>query len=219
VTEAVFLATVGFVFAALLAGVRRAEQHWLGYTTLCGLAWLGFTAALAAGGWLGQFDARPPHFFVLMLPTALATLALAFSPFGARLAERVGWAGLLGFQIFRLPVEWVLASLASSGVAPPQMTWPAGTDVLTGLSARSSRGSRRGRSAGARALPGTRLASRCSRTWWRSRSSTPTARAFANGQPTRSSRAGRGPGCPRSGSRRAVRAPAGLRKLRRWLAK
>jgi hypothetical protein len=136
VTEAVFLATVAFVFAALLAGARRAEPAWRGYTALCGVAWLGLTAALAASGWLGEFAARPPHFFAVMLPTALATLALAASPFGARLAARVGWAGLLGFQVFRLPVEWVLASLASAGVAPPQMTFHGWNfDVLTGVSA------------------------------------------------------------------------------------
>jgi hypothetical protein len=136
VSEAVFLATVAAVFAALLAGVRCAAPRGLGYTALCAAAWLGFTAALAASGWLGAFDARPPHFFAVMAPTALGTLALAASPLGARLAERVGWAGLLGFQVFRLPVEWVLASLAAAGVAPPQMTFHGWNfDVLTGLSA------------------------------------------------------------------------------------
>ena len=135
-TEAVFLATVAFVYAVLLAGVRRAEPRWLPYTALCGLAWLGATAALAASGWVGEFDRRPPHFFVLMLPTAIATVALALSPFGARLAGRSAWPALIGFQVFRLPVEGVLASLAGAGVAPPQMTWHGWNfDVLTGLSA------------------------------------------------------------------------------------
>ena len=135
-TEAVFLATVAFVLGALLAGVRRAEPRWLPYTALCGIGWLGFTAALAASGWLGEFDRRPPHFFVLMLPTALATLVLAFSPFGARLGGRIGWPALIGFQVFRLPVEWVLASLGGAGVAPAQMTFHGWNfDVLTGLSA------------------------------------------------------------------------------------
>ena len=135
-TEVVFLATVAFVFAALLAGVRRAEPRWLGYTAVCGVGWLGFTAGLAESGWLGEFDRRPPHFFAAMGPTALATLALAASPFGARLAGRTGWPALIGFQVFRWPVEWVLASLADAGVAPPQMTWRGlNFDILTGLSA------------------------------------------------------------------------------------
>lgn len=135
-SAAVFLATVAFVGAALLAGVRRAEPRSLGYTALCLAGWLAFTAALAGSGWLAGFDARPPHFFVLMVPTALATVAFAGSPFGARLAGRIGWPLLIGFQVFRLPVEWVLASLADAGVAPPQMTWEGWNfDVLTGLSA------------------------------------------------------------------------------------
>lgn len=135
-TEAVFLATVGLVAAAFLAGVRRAEPRWLAPAAAGCAAWLTFTAALAASGWLGEFDARPPHFFALMVPTALGALALAFSRFGAQLAEKLSWAGLLGFQVFRVPVEWVLAALAESGVAPPQMSWHgANFDVLTGLSA------------------------------------------------------------------------------------
>jgi hypothetical protein len=136
VTEAVFLATVLFVCGALHEGVTQVKPRWRSYTAVCLLGWLGVTSALAASGWLGEFDARPPHFFLLMAPTALVTLALALSPFGERLAERNGWRGLLGFQVFRLPVEWVLASLASAGVAPPQITWHGWNfDVLTGLSA------------------------------------------------------------------------------------
>lgn len=135
-SEAVFLATVAFVSAALFAAVRRAEPRWLIYTILCWMAWLALTGALARSGWLGDFAARPPRFFALLGPTALLTLALACSPFGARLAERVGWAGLLGFQVFRVAVEWVLASLASAGVAPPQMSWHGSNfDVLAGLTA------------------------------------------------------------------------------------
>ena len=135
-TGTLFLATVAFVAAALLAGVRRIGARWLGYTAACLALWLAFTAALARSGWLAAFDARPPHFFLLMAPTALATLALAASPFGARLAGRTSWPWLIGFQAFRLPVEIVLARLSDAGVAPPQMTWHGmNFDVLTGLSA------------------------------------------------------------------------------------
>jgi len=134
--EALFLAMVAFVAMMLLLGVRWAEPRWLPYTALCGAVWLWFSAELAARGWLGQWDARPPHFFALMLPTGLATVALAASPFGARLAERSVWPALLGCQVFRLGVEIVLATLAERVVAPAQMTWHGGNfDVLTGLSA------------------------------------------------------------------------------------
>jgi hypothetical protein len=136
VTEIVFLATVAFVCGALHEGATRVKPRWRSYNAICLLAWLGATGALAASGWLGVFNAHPPHFLVLMLPTVLATAALAFSPVGARLAERNDWRGMLGFQVFRVPVEGVLAALASAGVAPPQMTWHGWNfDVLTGLSA------------------------------------------------------------------------------------
>lgn len=135
-TEALFLATVAFVAVAFLAGARRLGSRAYVYTAACLALWLAFTAALARSGWMAGFDARPPHFFVMMAPTALATLALAASPFGERLAGRTPWPWLIGFQVFRLPLEIVLAQLATAGIAPPQMTWHGWNfDVLTGLSA------------------------------------------------------------------------------------
>ncbi|HXZ84604.1 MAG TPA: hypothetical protein VEI82_03850 [Myxococcota bacterium] len=132
----VFLATVAGVALAALAAARRAAPRWSAAAAVALCAWLGFVAALAASGWLAGFDARPPHFFVLMVPTAAVTLWLALSRVGDRVAARVGWAGLIGFQVFRLPVEWVLLELARAGIAPPQMTLAgANWDVLTGASA------------------------------------------------------------------------------------
>jgi hypothetical protein len=132
----VFLATVAAVAAALLLAVRRAETRWLPYTALCLFAWLAFTAALATSGWLAAFDARPPHFFLLVAPALVGTIALAASPFGAGVGARVGVAALVGFQTFRIPVEWVLLELARAGVAPPQMTLDGRNfDIVTGLSA------------------------------------------------------------------------------------
>jgi hypothetical protein len=130
-TEAIFLLTVlGVAVAVALASARRL------YTVLCLAGWLAFSAALAASGWLAGFDARPPHFFVFMVPTALATFALAWSRTGASAAERVGCAALVGFQVFRVPVEWVLFALHRDGVVPVQMSFEGWNfDVLTGLSA------------------------------------------------------------------------------------
>ncbi len=133
---AVFLATVALVALVFLAAVRRAAPRRLGWTAVCLAAWLGLAFALAQSGWLAGFDARPPHFPLWIGVTACLTLGLALSPLGARLAERTGWVGLIGFQSFRLPVEWVLVALARAGVAPPQMTlygW--NFDVVTGVTA------------------------------------------------------------------------------------
>lgn len=132
----VFLATVAGVALVFLEAVRRAAPKWTRWAAPCLAAWLGLAAALAGSGWLAGFDARPPHFLVWIAATACLTLALGLSPFGARLAERTGWAGLIGFQTFRIPVEWVLVELARAGVAPPQMTLDGWNfDVLTGVTA------------------------------------------------------------------------------------
>ncbi len=126
-----FLLTVVFVVAAL-ARASRAPGRAVSLVAV----WLGFTAALAWSGWLAAFDTRPPHLFLLVVPTLAATAAIAFSRFGAELAARVGWAGLIGFQVFRVPVEWVLFQLHRDGVVPVQMTFEGWNfDILSGSSA------------------------------------------------------------------------------------
>jgi len=130
-TASIFLLTVLGVGAAI---VRASERP--AYTVLGLSAWLGFASLLATSGWLGGFDARPPHFFLFMLPTFAATLALAFSRGGARAADRIGFAALTAFQVFRVPVEWVLFALHRDGRVPVQMSFEGWNfDVLTGLSA------------------------------------------------------------------------------------
>lgn len=130
-SEVIFLLTVLGVAAALVCA-----SEWRVYTVLGSSGWLAFSATLAVGGWLAGFDARPPHFLVFMLPTFAATLALAFSRIGAGAADRIGFVALTGFQVFRVPVEWVLFSLHRDGVTPVQMSFAGWNfDVLTGLSA------------------------------------------------------------------------------------
>lgn len=130
-TEAIFLLTVLAVAAAL---VGAAEQRT--GALVAAAAWLGFSALLAGSGWLANFAAMPPHFFAFMLPTFVATLALGFSRVGTGMSERLGFGALIGFQVFRVPVEWVLFALHRDGVVPVQMSFEGWNfDVLTGLSA------------------------------------------------------------------------------------
>lgn len=130
-TIVIFLLTVIAVVAAFAHASPRPA-----YTVLGLASWLVFTAALALSGWVANFDARPPHFFALVMPTLIGTVAIAFSPLGAQLAARTGFAGLVGFQVFRAAVEWVLYQLHRDGIVPVQMTFEGWNfDVLTGLSA------------------------------------------------------------------------------------
>lgn len=130
-TSAIFLLTVAGVAAWF---TRTSARPVLAAALIAG--WLSFSAALALTGWLAVFDAVPPHFFALVMPTLVATFALAFSKAGQNLGERAGILGLVGFQVFRIPVEWVLFQLHRDGIVPVQMTFEGRNfDVLTGLSA------------------------------------------------------------------------------------
>ena len=59
--------------------------------------WLGATAALGYGGFFSDFESRPPHLVLLMLPTLLLPIVLALSSWGASLS-RAPLTLLIGFQ-------------------------------------------------------------------------------------------------------------------------
>ena len=138
-----FLALVAAVAALFvsaqsrLAGETRAAR--LRGTLAGGLvvaAWLAVPGLLAARGWLSDFSSFPPPFFAMMLALSAATLALAFSPLGTRLVERAPIHTLVGYQVFRVPLEFWLHSMHGRGLIPEQMTWSGlNFDVLAGLGA------------------------------------------------------------------------------------
>lgn len=98
------------------------------------LVWLEGTWMLARSEVLLDPLANPPRVVFLFAPTALATIALMLSPVGARLLERVPLAWIIGFQLFRLPVELILWRLAHEGLITPRMTFEgANYDVLTAV--------------------------------------------------------------------------------------
>jgi hypothetical protein len=130
-TAAIFLLTVAGVAAWF---TRTSARPGIAAAVIA--IWLATCAALALSGWLADFAAIPPHFFVLVAPALVATVALAFSEAGRDLGERAGVVGLVGFQVFRIPVEWVLFQLHRDGVVPVQMTFEGRNfDVLSGLTA------------------------------------------------------------------------------------
>jgi hypothetical protein len=91
--------------------------------------WLGVTASAALSGQLARFDARPPPFALLFV----ASLVLALSPVGARLA-RLPLAALVGVQSFRLPLELAMHEAARQGVMPERMSFGGSNfDIVTGV--------------------------------------------------------------------------------------
>lgn len=66
----------------------------------------------------------------------VASVAIAFSPFGTRLARNVPLAWLIGYQGFRFPLELVMHWAAADDVMPIQMSYAGrNPDIVTGITA------------------------------------------------------------------------------------
>jgi hypothetical protein len=115
------------------AAVRRRRAAGLGTAPL---AWLLVTAALAASGVLRRFDATPPPFAILPLAVVVIGIAVPCSPLGTRLVRGVPLWALVGFQVFRLPLELVMHRAYVEGVMPVQMSYSGQNyDIVTGITA------------------------------------------------------------------------------------
>jgi hypothetical protein len=140
-TEALFVAVVLavaaiFIYAVLkmLPSRGRPDRGRFGIMMVVLVFWLAVPAVLASRGVLDRYSPLPAPGFVLLGLITLGTIALAFSPFGSRFATGIPLAGLVGYQVFRVPLEWVLHRLYSEGVIPVQMTYAGQNfDVATGL--------------------------------------------------------------------------------------
>ena len=131
-----FCALVLVVAAAWPLLVHRSFGRRAAVATAAGLAlWLGVVWQLGVLRWLMPLDdSLPPAFAKVLVPTALAILAVGLSPVGRRWAARLPLAALLLLQSFRLPLELLMADLAAQGALPPQLTlhgW--NCDIASGI--------------------------------------------------------------------------------------
>jgi hypothetical protein len=123
----------------LIAAIRRSStpsrrRRSTVVATAVVLAWLACTAMLALNGFTTDFSGRPPNFVRLLLPTLVASVALAGSSAGARLADEIPLSALIAAQSLRIPVELVLWGLYRDGRLPVQMTFEGrNLDILTGV--------------------------------------------------------------------------------------
>src|SRR6476469_1639245 len=98
--------------------------------------WLAAQAAAALSGVLGRFDLRPPPMVIWFASMIAMTLALAWSSFGRRFADKLPFVALIGFQAFRLPLELVMHRAAAAGIMPNVMTFTGyNFDIVTGATA------------------------------------------------------------------------------------
>lgn len=137
----VFVLVIFFTFATWTAGKTLQEtpkqtQRWTIGVFGFMIVWLAATAILAARGKLSDWSQFPPPVMTLFTTATLLTIFYAFSRIGSRLVDGLSVASLVGFQVFRVPVELILFLWCRYQVVPVQMTFEGWNfDVISGLSA------------------------------------------------------------------------------------
>ena len=134
--------TIALWFAfrfALIRGIAATGDSKPGKAMMLSFmfgVWLMGTSMMAEQGALKDFDQFPPMILVLVCMSLILTFALAFSRFGLLVIEGAGLAWLIGFQSFRILVEFFLYKMYQEGIVPVQMTFAGQNfDILAGLSA------------------------------------------------------------------------------------
>src|SRR5262245_40941000 len=131
----------GFIGACEWAGrrvgdgatVRRLRAVRVGAAVL---AWLTVTALAASTGMFRRFDVTPPPFAILALTAIVLGIAVPCSPVGTLLVRVLLLWALVGFQVFRFPLELVMHRAYIEGVMPVQMSYSGQNyDVVTGITA------------------------------------------------------------------------------------
>jgi hypothetical protein len=133
----------GYQFVALVLVVacivfRALWQARVGWPLIAGIAliYLVIPAILASRGLLDRYDPLPAPALVMVAIIAVLTVTITLAAPGARIVAAVGLPALVGFQTFRIPVEWLLHRLYQEGVVPVQMTYSGRNfDIVTGVTA------------------------------------------------------------------------------------
>ena len=115
------LAIIVAAFVALM--VRSAAPRSFSPVLVVILVVMTAQSLVAASGLLHQWERTPPPVAPLLVVTFALTVWLAFSPAGTAMARQLPVPLLIGYQVFRLPLELVMHRAASRGIMPPQMSW------------------------------------------------------------------------------------------------
>lgn len=140
ISSTVFLATVATVaFLILRAIATRRVLSLRIRAAVCAailVGWIAIPATLALQGMLNRYAPWPPPAMFMVMVLTAATIGLTASPVGAALSDSLGLPSLVGYQAFRIPVEWWLHRLFEDGAVPIQMTYAGrNLDVITGVTA------------------------------------------------------------------------------------
>lgn len=142
------ISMLAFVAIVMAVSLAFPAAVWSGTLKASGPEAARRSALWACGGTLGVLGGSAllaGSGALLALPNGLAVMVyfvlsvagaavLALSPLGRRMALGLPLHTLVGFQLFRLPLELVLHRWYMEGVLPVQMTYEGDNfDVLTGL--------------------------------------------------------------------------------------
>ncbi len=124
---------VGGLFLAARK-TKKIAQQWVALAAMGIGVFLAVPAILAALGWV-PLNTVPPRLMMLVAVMTLITIWVAFSKVGDLLLT-LGPVALIGFQVFRVPVELFLHKMYTLGVIPVQMTYAGlNYDIVAGLTA------------------------------------------------------------------------------------
>ncbi|MCA9522861.1 MAG: hypothetical protein KC609_17925 [Myxococcales bacterium] len=99
-------------------------------------SWLTFVGLLAWNGFFQVTDTIPPRFLLLLAPPLVAIVASLFSKRLAQAFDDVRPELLIGFQSFRIVMEWILHRLYRDGSIAALMTFEGRNfDILIGVTA------------------------------------------------------------------------------------
>jgi hypothetical protein len=134
VTSATLFSGLVLVVALVIAyGLVRARVGIVATLAIL-LAYLAIPSALARLGMLSRYDPLPAPALLLLLGLTLLTVAIVFSPLGARIAAEIALGAIVALQAFRIPVELLLHRLYLEGAVPIQMTYLGRNfDVISGI--------------------------------------------------------------------------------------
>lgn len=119
-------------------GLSQTARRWrTGITVLILMAWLGFTGILAANGFFDDFMTRlPPPFALALFPPWITVICCVAIPALRNYLVATPMVWLIGYQTFRVVVEYVLWLLYQQGLMPHAMTLEGqNIDLVVGVTA------------------------------------------------------------------------------------
>jgi hypothetical protein len=136
-TAQLFLAFLALVVAAVIGISAAYLPRRTTSAITAGLAiWLAYVGLFSAFGYMGDPSLRPPGIIWVVSPVVLFVVFVARSSVGARVAAAIPLWLILGFESFRIGVEFLIHRLWEDGLVPKLLTYSGGNfDMFIGMSA------------------------------------------------------------------------------------